>query len=884
MIPLAKYNDGSSMQKLFHTIIEHLHQLMQQSQPSHNDDFTMVTADIAASVNVVWNAALRVVVQLWPKHAYDFYQHHQMSMLNHENGRGDDRSIAILLAALSVEQWEIAETLFRDLLHMTNKTKQQEGTWPHHHQPSPNFFEHDFLDDDDNEIAVMAVDIDHNNNNNTRSCSDTIHFAFNNLLRVHPDYMELLHSASSSAAIVTTADDDEDDPTPPPHDDDVAATTKNAATAAVVASPSLTTMLSKMNMRIVPNQYMYKTVLTRLLADQRLEDAIRLVQRVIVESDNNNHNQMDLPYILNGLITALAKTDPAQAETFLLSANYTNPVAINTIMDAYVELGELNRAKRLLHDDPYAYTILMKGYAKAIMPYAKHNECLELLQQMRDRHIAASSVTYATVLTSISKQRGDPHEAEKLFQQCLVETNEPPTAILYSCLIAIWSSYTQDLVQADIKASMYYDLWRGQHLRDPVNMPPPDPISIAKLIKLKCKVPHSTKSAHRFLYQLEPTNRTLAQYHLVLNAWKQEQDIATTTDDTVRNLTRMRELLDDMKTIPHCHPKGNTYLIYLKALAAAGQGSVARQVLEHEITAIESPDAYAYGAVMAAYGQSNDPVQAHQWYERMKQQGVKPHLYTYGVMLKAWWSSKLPETVERAETIYRDLQADPDHQVGVWHTNALLNIYANFGRVDQARQCLEAIRKDMVPQRVHYNTVLKAYAAYPCFHQIHPNKGSGHIIDLVTEATELVHSMRAQSQRPDAYTFTTLLQIMKQNNIPYGEARRLVEGMLQLAAAGESSAAPTAQTWLALLQYWRRSPRDDDDDQEEDHPVTATTTADDDDPTTTTALSPPSQQIPPATELDWIERMCTRKQGVVLQRIERLRAAATHTGRGSGGA
>jgi pentatricopeptide repeat protein len=342
-----------------------------------------------------------------------------------------------------------------------------------------------------------------------------------------------------------------------------------------------------------------------------------------------------------------------------------------------------------------------------------------------------------------------------------------------------------------------------------------------------------------------------------------------------------------MKTIPHCHPKGNTYLIYLKALAAAGQGSVARQVLEHEITAIESPDAYAYGAVMAAYGQSNDPVQAHQWYDRMKQHGVQPHLYTYGVMLKAWWSSKLPETVERAETIYRDLQADPDHQVGVWHTNALLNIYANFGRVDQARQCLEAIRKDMVPQRVHYNTVLKAYAAYPSFHQQNPNRGSGHIIDLVTEATELVHTMRAQSQRPDAYTFTTLLQIMKQNNVPYGEARRLVEGMLQLAAAGESSAAPTVQTWLALLQYWRLSSRDDDD-QEEDHPDIATTTTNDDDPTTTT-LSPPPQQIPPATELDWIERMCTRKQGVVLQRIERLRAAAAahavrrDSGGGAGG-
>jgi tetratricopeptide (TPR) repeat protein len=228
---------------------------------------------------------------------------------------------------------------------------------------------------------------------------------------------------------------------------------------------------------------------------------------------------------------------------------------------------------------------------------------------------------------------------------------------------------------------------------------------------------------------------------------------------------------------------------------------------------------------MNAYGTGNDPMAAQELYDEMKRKGVTPHLFTYGVMLKVWGMSSLPEALQRAEAIYQDLAADEKAEVGVWHTNALMNIYANFGRVEKAKECLEAIAKTIVPQQVHYNTVLKACA-----------RSDNQSIDVLAEAAQLVQTMRDRLQRPDVVTYTTLLQIYRRNDVAYAISRTLVEGMMKLAASGETSAAPTVQTWMALLDYWR------------------------------TGTSRPHD-----TELDWIERVCNHE--AVQHSVSRLRQA-----------
>ncbi|KAJ7532326.1 hypothetical protein O6H91_14G083400 [Diphasiastrum complanatum] len=173
---------------------------------------------------------------------------------------------------------------------------------------------------------------------------------------------------------------------------------------------------------------------------------------------------------------------------------------------------------------------------------------------------------------------------------------------------------------------------------------------------------------------------------------------------------------------------GNTLIdMYAKCGSIDGMRQVFDNLLERDLI--------SWNIIIAGYSQQNSGQHALQLFMQMQQEGVLPDTFTFVSILKACSNKaalgqgKLIHT----HSVSRELESN------IFIRNALVDMYAKGGDLDEARQVFDRIPKKDV---VVWNTMITAYAQQ----------------GLAYDAFQLFKGMQNEGTKPNSITFGSLLK------------------------------------------------------------------------------------------------------------------------------
>lgn len=436
----------------------------------------------------------------------------------------------------------------------------------------------------------------------------------------------------------------------------------------------------------------------------------------------------------------------------------------------------------------------------------RHQLSADLLAEMKGRGIQPNTTTYSTAL-QLTK---DPRAAELLFQDFLAKTGNKPTLYIFNAMMLVWTNARNEYPEASARVQMYFDQLRGAFLSSRGKI---RPTRRSYALLLRCLQGNGAASSRvlNIMYEDLLHHRNVhatpdrSIFHSVMDSWRQGVD----QRNGEKSVLKVEALIRQMQ---HEHgsrgwdvkPNRGSFLILLKTMAEVGTETAAEraedllQFMHRSDDPFVRPDAMCYNSVINAWYKvgSNHTLRAQAIYQEMIRRwedgdkAFEPHLFTYGLMLKVWASSTHPQAGEKAQEVYSQMKSRNDKKLvpGVWHVTTLMDAHAGCGNVEIVHDLLQN-ELQIDPQRIHYNTLLKAYAR------------SSSAVDAPEQAASIMERMK-DDQRPDAATYTNFLKILQNSNRPsaYEDSREVIKGMLELSRTGEASATPTAQTWTVILQ------------------------------------------------------------------------------------
>lgn len=213
----------------------------------------------------------------------------------------------------------------------------------------------------------------------------------------------------------------------------------------------------------------------------------------------------------------------------------------------------------------------------------------------------------------------------------------------------------------------------------------------------------------------------------------------------------------------------------LVALAQEGLGKEARQVFDRMHDRY-TPDLHSYTALMLAWCNARNLVEAGQVWNEMLEKGMKPDVVVHNTMIEGLLrGQRQPEAVKMFELM--KAKGPPPN---VWTYTMLIRDHCKRGKIDMAMQCFEEMQEARCqPDVATYTCLLVGY-------------GNAKRMDRVTA---LLEEMTQNGCPPDGRTYNALIKLLTNRNMP-DDAARIYKKMIK------KGLEPTIHTYNMMMKSY----------------------------------------------------------------------------------
>jgi pentatricopeptide repeat protein len=491
-------------------------------------------------------------------------------------------------------------------------------------------------------------------------------------------------------------------------------------------------------------------------------------------------------------------------------------VSIQYVIQSYVTRDQVEQADELLtfcqsvqHFDPppNCFGIVMNGYAKRKSPDAlkRIEEMLTALENER-LHAPALKTTpldcykYSILMNAyIGVLRKESVnlimqtiERMQSISERLEDENLRPNLACYANLLKAYIlrhnpgfALEVNAVLDELKADKYY---LEQPAKDRKYLE-----NIAIDAWSKSSDPNAPKRARQIFDAMDEPDSF--SYNSICNTYATVGSI----DKIFRLFQKMATDFESGKN-KECRPNIRTYNIILNALQKSNRPDAAVKA-EKIFNAVPIPDTITYNILINIYAQKGNVEKVLNLMQRMrtdfdsgKNKECCPNMHTYSTILNALQKSNQPDAAGKAEEIFNTIPL-PDTVV----CNTLISIYAKQGDVEKALNLVHQMQSDFEsaknkacgpnihtqatvlnalqksnspdatetavrifnaipsPNTVAYNTLLNIFAQQGVLNQA---------LGLVERMQSSYHSGENKNCRPDALTYSTILNALQKSGLP----------------------------------------------------------------------------------------------------------------------
>ncbi|AQK85383.1 ATP binding protein isoform 1 [Zea mays] len=213
----------------------------------------------------------------------------------------------------------------------------------------------------------------------------------------------------------------------------------------------------------------------------------------------------------------------------------------------------------------------------------------------------------------------------------------------------------------------------------------------------------------------------------------------------------------------------------LVALAKEGLGREARQVFD-KMHGQYSPDLRSYTALMLAWCNARNLVEAGRVWNEMLEKGMDPDVVVHNTMIEGLLrGQRRPEAVKMFELM--KAKGPPPN---VWTYTMLIRDHCKQGKMDMAMECFEEMQEAKCqPDVATYTCLLVGY-------------GNAKQMDRVTAVLE---EMTQKGCPPDARTYNALIKLLTNRNMP-DDAARIYKKMIK------KGLEPTIHTYNMMMKSY----------------------------------------------------------------------------------
>ena len=213
----------------------------------------------------------------------------------------------------------------------------------------------------------------------------------------------------------------------------------------------------------------------------------------------------------------------------------------------------------------------------------------------------------------------------------------------------------------------------------------------------------------------------------------------------------------------------------LVALANEGLGREARQVFD-KMHGQYYPDLRSYTALMLAWCNARNLVEAGRVWNEMLEKGMKPDVVVHNTMIEGLLrGQRRPEAVKMFELM--KAKGPPPN---VWTYTMLIHNHCKRGKMDMAMECFEEMQEARCqPDVATYTCLLVGY-------------GNAKRMDRVTAVLE---EMTQKGCPPDARTYNALIKLLTNRKMP-DDAARIYKKMIK------KGLEPTIHTYNMMMKSY----------------------------------------------------------------------------------
>merc|ERR1719401_13622 len=435
------------------------------------------------------------------------------------------------------------------------------------------------------------------------------------------------------------------------------------------------------------------------------------------------------------------------------------PQIYNSLLDAFVNCGDLEGALRLFEEMKAANIVDVVGYntvLKAHLCRGNSEEARILVEEMAARGLQASKVTYNELLHSrvMAKDRKGTWDLIDEMHAAGVRANSVTCSILLKSL----SQQTSGS-----------DMQRIMDLIDEVEEPI-DEVLFSSVIEGCIRIKQLdllSELMRRYRQKGAFVSLSAPTYGSMIKAYGQAGDVI-----------RVQELWNEMEE-RGVTPTSITLGCMTEALVTNSQADEAWQLLQSQLASDERRaciNTVIYTTVLKGFASAKRIDRVFTVYKEMRDKDIQCNTITYNTMLDACAKSC---TMDRAPGLLEDMrQSSVEPDIITYST--IIKGYCVEGDVKRAFDILEEMKKDdkFVPDEIMYNSILDGCAKRHC----------------VDEALKTLEEMKSAGIGPSNYTLSILVKIL-------GHARRLGQAFRMVDdLSKQNGLRPNVQVYTCLVQ------------------------------------------------------------------------------------
>jgi pentatricopeptide repeat protein len=457
----------------------------------------------------------------------------------------------------------------------------------------------------------------------------------------------------------------------------------------------------------------------------------------------------------------------------------------------------------------------------------------DLLHEMRRLGLDPNEISYSSVLTTWARSKKDyaPDRAYAILTHVarVYEKNVTYVKPNIFCCSAVIIAYVKHGNAKRAEQTLLEQCERYEMTKDPDLLP--NVLCFNSVINAwsKSGQPEAAHMAEALLQRMQDFAKSwnesslfpdTVSFNSVLNAWarSKERDAPYKCEDV---LQRMNSLYK--QGYANCQPNVVSFdtVINCWAKSRIPEGPErAEAILRHMHRLCKAgnknvqPNIVTYSTVMNAWAGSNHPdaaLRAQALFDELvnnyqvgSERDLKPDTTSFATLISAWGRSKHKDSAAKAQKVFNDMVAlykagDKDLQPTKIHYTTLLDAWAKAGQPEMAENILRKLEREALKPHIFcYNAVMNGWA------KSRSPDAAQRAQALFDEAVQIYEAGDRNDMKPDVRTYSTLISAWGRSNSKdkAAKAQTVFNDLMDRYRLGDKDLQPDVFLYSALIDAW----------------------------------------------------------------------------------